>query len=116
MQYWNASVPFSQNILNLSRFYCPSSTGIGQTVLEFIAILEIFVACFDMIYGTIQFSPRGINMKYIPPNPENGSLAEVIEAMESAPAKKVYVRLQAIRFLFMGHKPSEAAHFVLRST
>ena len=54
-------------------------------------------------------------MKYIPPNPENGSLAEVIEAMESAPTKKVYVRLQAIRFLFMGHKPSEVGHFVLRS-
>lgn len=54
-------------------------------------------------------------MRYAPPNRENGPLEDVMTAMKAAPTQKYFVRLQAIRFLLLGHSPAEVSYIVLRS-
>ena len=48
-------------------------------------------------------------MQSIQPNPENGSFAEIEEAMRSAPDRRTYRRLHAIKQLLQGFSKSEVA-------
>jgi len=52
-------------------------------------------------------------MKYIPPNFENGTQEEPLEAMNAAPVKRYYLRFQSIHLLSSGFSPQEAAISVL---
>ena len=54
-------------------------------------------------------------MKYIPPNFENGTHSELLEAMNAAPLKRYYIRFQSIHLLSSGFSPQEAAISVLRT-
>lgn len=54
-------------------------------------------------------------MRYIPPNPENGTLADLMVAMKASPKQLYYVRLEAIRFLLLGYSLKQTSLFVVRS-
>lgn len=54
-------------------------------------------------------------MKYIPPNPENGTCAQVETAMKATSEKRHFIRLQAIRLLLLKQKPSDVANTVMRT-
>lgn len=69
---------------------------------------------FQIFWELILVFPGEISMKYIPPNKENGSLADVIEAMESSPTKKIYIRFLAVKLLFQYQKPAIVADFLNR--
>ena len=48
-------------------------------------------------------------IRYIPPNPDNGSEADLMIAMRSAPERKHFVRLHTIRLLILGYSLREVA-------
>jgi len=48
-------------------------------------------------------------IKYIPPNPENGSEADILIAMRSMPDLEHFIRLHAIRLLILGYPLQEVS-------
>jgi transposase len=54
-------------------------------------------------------------MRYIPPNPENGTQADLMVAMKASPKQQYYIRLEAIRFLMLGCSLQQTSFYVLRT-